>query len=130
MIRYFLIALPFAWLAGVVVYLLTIWIGWQQRVSFNDLRAVAINSGIGVALAALFLYVPAFTLLKKMLHGVRPRGWFVFVGAIAAPIISAGIVYAWDGSLRGFFSVDQIPFNLQFAVTGGLLGWAYAWRDE
>lgn len=130
MIRCFLIALPFAWLVGLIVYVLTIWIGWQQRVSFNDFRAAGISSVIAVALASLFLYIPAFTVLKKILHGLRPRSWFVFVGAIAAPALSAAITYAWDGSLRGFFSVDLIPFDLQFAVTGGLLGLAYAWRDE
>ena len=121
-----LLAIPIAWLCGVVAYHASLAIVWGQAVSSGDVAAVVLWSAIATAVVAPLVYWPTLTALACLLNGYRPFVAFPIAAAALGIVPTAFIVLMFGGRPNDLASAEARLFFCMFAVVGVVLGSAFA----
>jgi len=115
-----------SWLAGLGAYLLSLAVVYRQAVSFGDLLAVMFWSVLAYAVAFFLLYLPALTVLRRLMGGVCRLWPFPLLAILLGLVPTSGIVLYWGGSIRALATPEAFLFLLMFAAAGLVVGISYA----
>jgi hypothetical protein len=123
-----LLAIPIAWLCGVVAYVATLAVVWGQAMGGGDAVAVLLWSGIATAIVVPVVYWPALTALARILNGYRPFFAFPLAAISLGVVPTLFIMLMVGGRPRDLVSPEASLFYCMFGVVGAILGFAFAWR--
>ena len=116
-----------AWLLGLLAYEAWLRLAWQQSMG-SEWRAVAFWSGTAFVVVAPILYLPVMMLVRRIVSGYGPLGWFPLAASALGVVPTALIVFLNGGRLKDLFSPEAVSFYLMFGVVGAVFGLAYAWN--
>jgi hypothetical protein len=113
----------------------------QTRTMWHNMFDVSLAFGSVFAVTAALLYIPAFSVLGRVLGPRLTRAAAVLVGAGLAPAATVvrGLVFREHGdpqTILGWLlywitnSVGLLVSSVPFAIAGGLFGLFWTWRSH
>lgn len=84
----------------------------------SDWTFVAFWSALAFGLAALLVYAPIMSLVRRKLGGYTPVAWFPTLACLLGVVPTAVITFVHGGGIRGLFSAEASAFYIMFAAGG------------
>ena len=110
------------WAIGFATYVLVLRVVYGQTMSGGDLRAVVLWSAIAFFALVPVVYLPAMSIVKRLLGGYQPVAAFALVAALLGVAPTGLIMFVFGGNVSSLLSQEAVLFYSCFALAGVVFG--------